>query len=210
MTTEDWHQVLARVTGDLVRGEQRVLTQELFTKHLGVPMTDRACRRLSRVMRGLGWNGPRTMRMGKKTLHGYSRAPTADLPAMPAFPAVQDEHAAEIATMGEGTLAPKLEKVTRLGLDKLEEILRFRTDRGDGNLLRAQTAAASTAIHAQLKADETRLRQKTQGDVLDRLLKAIADAKAKMAKQEAARGPVRELSRLDVPRGEDADDEAAN
>ena len=46
----DWHQVLARVSGQLVRGEQRVATHELLTVHLGVPVTDRACRRLRRVM----------------------------------------------------------------------------------------------------------------------------------------------------------------
>ena len=33
----DWHQALARVNGQLVRGEQRVTTQELLTVHLGVP-----------------------------------------------------------------------------------------------------------------------------------------------------------------------------
>jgi hypothetical protein len=34
----DWHQVLARVNGQLVHGEQRVSTQELFAK-LDVPVT---------------------------------------------------------------------------------------------------------------------------------------------------------------------------
>ena len=37
----DWHQALARVNGQLVRGEQRVTTHELLTVHLGVPVTDR-------------------------------------------------------------------------------------------------------------------------------------------------------------------------
>src|SRR6516164_10329834 len=41
----DWHQALVRVTGELVRGEQRVTTHELLTEHLGIPVTDRACRR---------------------------------------------------------------------------------------------------------------------------------------------------------------------
>jgi len=41
----DWHQALARVSGRLVRGEQRVATHELFTVHLGVPATVPACRR---------------------------------------------------------------------------------------------------------------------------------------------------------------------
>jgi hypothetical protein len=61
----DWHQALARVSGQLVRGEQRVTTRELLM-HLGVPVTDRACRRLRRVMRELGWHGPRLMRWGKQ------------------------------------------------------------------------------------------------------------------------------------------------
>src|SRR6516225_9906365 len=69
----DWHQALARVNGQLVRGEERVTSHELLTVHLGVPVTDRACRRLRRVMRELGWHGPRLMRWGKQTLKGYWR-----------------------------------------------------------------------------------------------------------------------------------------
>jgi hypothetical protein len=133
----DWHQVLARVSGQLVRGEQRVATHELLTVHLGVPVTDRTSRRLRRVMRDLGWHGPRLMRWGKRTLHGYWRYPTVGLPAV-----VPEEPVAEAATAERETLAPELERVTLLGLQKLEQILRIPTDRGDGNLLRAQTAAA--------------------------------------------------------------------
>jgi transposase len=40
----DWHQALAGVSGQLVRGEQRVTTHELLTVHLGVPVTDRGLR----------------------------------------------------------------------------------------------------------------------------------------------------------------------
>jgi len=133
----DRHQALARVSGQLVRGEQRVATHELLTLHLGVPVTDRACRPLRRVMRELGWHGPRLMRWGKKTLKGYWRHPTVGLPAI-----VRDGAVAEVATAERETLAPELERVTWLGLQKLEQILRIPTDRGDGNLLRAQTAAA--------------------------------------------------------------------
>jgi hypothetical protein len=78
----DWHQALARVNGRLVRGEQRVTTHELLTVHLGVSVTDHACRRLRPVMRELGWRGPRLMRWGKKTLKGYWRHPTVGLPAI--------------------------------------------------------------------------------------------------------------------------------
>src|SRR5262249_51575163 len=122
-------QTLARVSGQLVHGEQRVTTRELLTVHLGVPVTDRACRRLRRVMRELGWRGPRLMRWGKTTLKGYWRYPTVGLPVIVQEPVV------EVATTDRETLAPELERVTRLGLQKLEQILRIPTGRGDGNLL---------------------------------------------------------------------------
>jgi hypothetical protein len=171
----NWYQALARVSGQLVRGEQRVTTHELLTVHLGAPVTDRACRRLRRVMRELGWRGPRKMRWGQRTINGYWRHPTVGVPAV-----VQEEPAAEVATIGEGTLAPELERVTRLGLQKLEQILRIPTDRGDGNLLRTQVTAAGTAIHAQLRADETRLWEKVKDDVLKRLLRTIAEEREKL------------------------------
>ena len=145
---------LARVSGQLVRGQQRVTTHELLTVHLGVPVTDRACRRLRRVMRELGWRGPQPMRWGGKTLKGYWRHPTiGGLPAI-----VREEPVAEAATAEQETLAPELERVTLLGLRKLEQILQLPTDPGDGNLLRAQTAAAGLAVNAQLRADETRMK----------------------------------------------------
>ena len=58
----DWHQALARVSGQLVRGQQRVATHELLTVHLGVPVTVPTCRRLRRVMRELGWHRPEPSR----------------------------------------------------------------------------------------------------------------------------------------------------
>src|SRR5262249_34573798 len=156
----------------------RVTTRELLTVHLSVPVTDRACRRLRRGMRELGWRGPRLMRWGKKTLKGYLRYPTGGLPVI-----VQEEPVV-VATTDRETLAPELERVTRLGLQKLEQILRIPTDRGDGNLLRAQTAAAGLAVNAQLRADETRMKQVGRRDVLERLLAMIAEEKAKLAEDE--------------------------
>src|SRR6516165_2907235 len=172
-SSTDWHQVLARVNGRLVRGEQRVTTHELLTVHLGVPVTDHACRRLRRVMRELGWHGPRLMRWGGRTLKGYWRHPTVGLPAI-----VREE------TVEGETLAPQLEAVTRLGLQKLDQILRIPTDRGDGNLLRAQTAAAGIAVNAQLRADETRMKQVPRRDVMERILAMIAEEKAKLVEEE--------------------------
>src|SRR6516165_5099953 len=66
----------------------------------------------------------------------------------------------------------------------LAAILRMPTDRGDGNLLRAQTAAAGLAVNAQLRADETRMKQVGRRDVLERLLAMIAEEKAKLAEEE--------------------------
>ena len=143
---------------------------------LGVPVTDAACRRLKRVMHDLGWRGPKLMRWGEETTRGYWRHPTVGLPAIPASPRMQNEP----ETTGEGSLAAELEEVTRLALQKLDQILRLPTDRGDGNLLRAQTAAAGIAVNAQLRADETRLRQKTRGDVLERLSKLIEEERKKL------------------------------
>ena len=175
----DWYQALARVSGRLVRGEQRVATHELLTLHLGVPVSDRACRRLRRVMRELGWRGPRLMRFGARTAKGYWRHPMAGLPAI-----VQAEPVAE-AAMEEGeTLAPALEAVTRLALEKMTQILKIPTDR-DGNLLRAQTAAAGIAVNAQLRADETRLKQVRSRDIMERIRAMLAEEEAKMAELEA-------------------------
>ena len=182
----DRHQALARVSGRLVRGQQRVPTHELLTVHLGVPVTDRACRRLRRVMRELGWSGPRLMRWGKQTLKGYWRHPTVGLPTI-----VREEPVAEGATTERETLALELERLTCLGLQKLEQILRIPTDRGDGNLLRAQTAAAGLAINAQLRADETRLRHRAV-DRLSELLERVAEEERKREARRTIDGTLRD------------------
>jgi hypothetical protein len=169
----DWHQALARVSGQLVRGEERVSTRQLFA-HLGVPVTDRACRRLRRVMRELGWHGPRLMRWGKQTLKGYWRHPTLGLPAI-----VPEQPVAEVATAERETLAPELERVTWLALEKMTQILKIPTDRGDGNLLRAQTAAAGLAVNAQLRADETRLKQVRGKDIMEKIRMMLVEERAK-------------------------------
>ena len=87
-------------------------------------------------------------------------------------------------------LPRKLEAVTLLGLQKLEQILRIPTNHADGNLLRAQVTAAGAAIHAQVRVDETKMRQKQQGDVLERLLKVMAEEKKKRAAEENEEGAI--------------------
>jgi len=127
------------------------------------------------------------MRWGKRTLKGYWRHPTVGLPAI-----VREEPVAEIEKPGEeGSLAPELERVTLLGLQKLEQILRIPTDRGDGNLLRAQTAAAGLAVNAQLRADETRMKQVRRKDIMERIIALVEEEKARMEerrKREKGKG----------------------
>jgi hypothetical protein len=104
---------------------------------------------------------------------------------------MQEEPVAEIEKLGEeGSLAPELERVTGLALQKLDQILRIPTDRGDGNLLRAQTAAAGIAVNAQLKADETKMKQVQHGDVLERLLKVMGEERKKLAARENEEGAI--------------------
>jgi hypothetical protein len=85
------------------------------------------------------------------------------------------------------TLAIELEAVTRLGLQKLDHILRLPTDPGNGNILRAQTTAAATAVNAQLRADETKMKQAQKGDVIARLLEIMEVEQAKLVEMERAK-----------------------
>ena len=65
----------------------------------------------------------------------------------------------------------------------MTQILKIPTDRGDGNLLRAQTAAAGLAVNAQLRADETRMKQVPRGDIMERIIAMLAEEKAKLAEE---------------------------
>ena len=150
----DWDQILAGVTGTLMNGEERISTHDLLTQHLGVAITDRATRRLRRVMRRLGWR-PRNCRKPGQT------ATTAIRPLRTAVPQ-SDNLAAELAVVAE------------LGLQNLRDILSAPINREDGPLLRAKNAAAQTALNAQLRADENQLRQRQSDDVFKKLLEIIA------------------------------------
>ena len=116
------------------------------------------------------------MRWGTRTTNGYWRHPTAEPPA-----SVQEER------VEKNTLAVELEAVTRLGLQKLEHILRLPTDPGNGNILRAQTTAAATAVNAQLRADETKMKQVQKGDVIARLLEIMEVEQAKLMEMDRAK-----------------------
>jgi hypothetical protein len=116
--------------------------------------------------------------VGSRTTNGYWRHPTAGPPA------IRQEEPVLDASGEKNTLAIELEAVTRLGLQKLDHILRLPTDPGNGNILRAQTAAAAAAVNAQLKADETTMRQVKKADVMPRLLELIEIEAAKLAEMD--------------------------
>jgi hypothetical protein len=96
---------------------------------------------------------------------------------------VEGEVEAEVDGLAD-ELPAALEQVTRLGLKKLEKVLRVPLEPTDGNLVRSQVTAAIGAINAQLRADEQQLRRKRKGDVLQRLIKIIEEQKKKLAPEQ--------------------------
>ena len=115
------------------------------------------------------------MRWGKDTVNGYWRDPTVGQPV------IVHEQPIMTPTVEEGTLATELQSVTQLGLQKIGQILRLPTDPHNGNVLRAQTMAAATAVNAQLRADETKMKVQQREDVLQELIKRMKEEKAKLA-----------------------------
>ena len=186
---DQWDAVLSRVTGTIYRGTERISSNALLNLlEVGPdPVTrQKVGKRLVSHMRRLGWTGPRAMRMPgtNGTVQGYWRHP-GQLPR---------PHTAGMPVAGElcddvglsDDLPAALEQVTRLGLKKLEKVLRVPLDPTDGNLVRSQVTAAIGAVNAQLRADEQQLRRKTQGDVLQRLIKIIEEEKKKLPKTSVA------------------------
>jgi hypothetical protein len=76
-------------------------------------------------------------------------------------------------------MADELALVAQLGLKNLRDILLAPAEFDDGALLRAKNAAAQTALNAQLRADENRLQQRPNNDVLARVIKLIAEEDAR-------------------------------
>src|SRR6516162_6927492 len=119
----DWQQALSAVHGIVIHCEERITTHELLTKHLGVPVTDRAARRLRLVMRRLGWR-PRKLRFGSVTRNGYWRKP--GMPPMIGRPlgSVPAIHtSAVVEQRPTDNMADELAFVAQLGLKNLRDIL---------------------------------------------------------------------------------------
>jgi hypothetical protein len=178
--TTDWHQTLSRVTGAVINGEERITTHELLTHHLGVPYSDRAARKLKRIMRRLGWRA-RKIRLGRdETRNGYCRkvgAAPGLLPGPRADEAPLVRH--------PGNMAAELEAVAQLGLKNLRDILTLPLDVEDGPLLRAKNAAANTILNTQTKVDENRLRAGVV-DRLPELLEILREEEIKYALRRAS------------------------
>src|SRR5262249_17169149 len=134
-------------------------------------------------MRRLGWTGPRAMRIPAENGHAAGSSGYWRLPSRPPQSDVSVDSDVDGLT---DDLPSALEQVTRLGLKKLERILRIPVDPTDGNLTRSQVTAAIGAVNAQLRADEEQLRRNRTGDVLQRLIKIIEEEKKKLPKTSVA------------------------
>jgi hypothetical protein len=185
--TSDWYQTLNRVSGAVVHGEERITTHELLTHHLGVPFSDRATRKLKRIMRRLGWHA-RKIRLGRETRNGYCRKVAAapiisQAPGLP--PGARVDEAPPAGHPGD--MAAELEAVAQLGLKNLRDILTAPLDFEDNSLLRAKNAAANTVLNTQVKVDENTLRRQTV-DRLPELLEILREEQIKYAIRRAGGG----------------------
>ena len=88
-------------------------------------------------------------------------------------------------------MADELALVAQLGLKNLRDILSAPAEYDDGPLLRAKNTAAQTALNAQLRADENRLKQRSDEDTLARVLKLIAEEEARMRGTIVDQSPIR-------------------
>jgi hypothetical protein len=100
--------------------------------------------------------------------------------------------------VGDASLAGKLARVASTALDKLNEVLAIPlpdpSDASFGNLSRAQTAAANTAIGAQLRVGEAAMRAR-HDDVMPRLLDILEREQRKLELADRQRIQVQEKVR---------------
>jgi hypothetical protein len=181
---DEWPRVLANVSGTIVRGgSERVSTTrllDLLDVGSDPALRQKVGKRLVSAMRRAGWSGPRAMRIPGEPAHAAGSSGCWRSRSRSRQPAIPVE--ADVEGLSD-ELPEALEAVTRLGLRKLARVLRTPLDATDASLTRNQITAAGIAVNAQLRADEQRLRAKTTGDVLARLLAAI---EAERARQNAA------------------------
>lgn len=87
MEDEPWADALVDVQGDLVTGYERISSMELLTQTLDIsPERQQPFhgRRLAAIMRKLGWDGPKNVRLDDgKVVKGYERLPGPDFKPRP-------------------------------------------------------------------------------------------------------------------------------
>ena len=212
---DQWDSVLGSVTGTIVRGTERVsATRLLALLDVGSDpaVRQKVGKRLVSAMRRAGWSGPKPMRIPGENGHaaganGYWRVPSRSRqPDVPVGRDVDAPVGGDVEGLSDD-LPSALEEVTRLGLRTLARVLRTPLDITDASLMRSQVTAAIGAVNAQLRADEQRLRAKASGDVLERLLKIIAEERQK--RELRRRGTLLSKAEEDMPAPPDDAGEAS-
>src|SRR5262249_51925885 len=120
-----------------------------------------------------GWR-PQKLRFGSVTRNSYCRKP--GMQPLGSDPPI---HTREVVEQ-RPNMADELALAAQLGLKNLRDILSAPAEYDDGPLLRAKNAAAQTALKAQLQADENRLQQRPDDDMIAKVLKLIAEEEARM------------------------------
>ena len=79
LLADPWDDILADKHGQVIDGEERVSSWALMRIHLEIGydrMTDWQAKRLARVMRRLGWDGPKVIWIDGRSQKGYTRPAT--------------------------------------------------------------------------------------------------------------------------------------
>ena len=69
---------LRSVKGVVCEGEERILSTDILSINIGIPIERQKSQDLKRVgeaMRNLGWKGPKVFRVGERLARGYCRKP---------------------------------------------------------------------------------------------------------------------------------------
>jgi len=76
MVEDGWYDLLSEIRGDKYGGSFRVSSASILTATLGIPkerQTQAVARRVAGIMRRLGWEGPKQIRMGRLNARGYEK-----------------------------------------------------------------------------------------------------------------------------------------
>jgi hypothetical protein len=189
-----WEQILGSLKGVVFRGSERILAKQVLDalgadKALGQRVS--VGRKISPMMRRLGWNGPISLRVPDPTsktgftsstgfwrTRGVPRPEAGEAPPdLPSLPGVELE------------LPEALQDGAALGVTWSRTILRKKVDVDNAALLRAQGQAAALMVGSQLRADETRMKRQHDSDVLNRLAKLLWETERRIPLEPGAIPP---------------------